>query len=456
MLSYSGMVKWIKRLLSLLAWMIRLLIAVWAVNALVPAPPRAALEVPDRVVETVHSQVCMHTRLIDEVEEWKLQRTLQLVREMGANTIVEFFPWAYIERSPDQYDWSSTDRIVRHARNQGIHIIARLGLVPGWARQTADDPRAERSTLNTLPVDRFDDFAQFAADFVERYAGIIDHLIIWNEPNLAFEWGYQQVDPRGYVELLRTVYAPIHAANPNAVVLAAGLAPTLEPVGSPNGLNDILYLEALYANGAADYFDALAVHTYGFTEPPDAEPLPTALNFRRAELLRAVMVEHGDADTPVYITEMGWNDHPRWTKAVHASQRVTYTLDALRMVENDWQWAAKACLWVFRYPYPTFSYPDNFTFANTEFQPRPIYYAVQAYARGWDATNLTPKRANYDRQVSVIPRASNQGFVCRDEAGLVLISRQGYKGQGLPGPYKNLAQHNRILGHGKRTGGEAN
>ena len=53
MLSYSGMVKWIKRLLSLLAWMIRLLIAVWAVNALVPAPPRAALEVPDRVVETL-------------------------------------------------------------------------------------------------------------------------------------------------------------------------------------------------------------------------------------------------------------------------------------------------------------------------------------------------------------------------------------------------------------------
>ena len=83
----------------------------------------------------------MHTRLIDEVDEWKIQRSLELVREMGAGTIVEFFPWAYIEGSEDQYDWSSADRIVRHARNQGMHIIARLGLVPEWARKKGDAQR---------------------------------------------------------------------------------------------------------------------------------------------------------------------------------------------------------------------------------------------------------------------------------------------------------------------------
>lgn len=379
------MMTWSKRLLSPLLWMMRLLIALWVIGAFVPAPLRAPLDVPDQVVETERPHVCIHTRLIDEVEEWKIQRSLRMVREMGATTIVEFFPWAYIERAPDQYDWSNADRIVRHARNQGIHILARLGLVPGWARQSADDPHAERSTLNTLPPDRFDDFAQFAADFAARYAGVINHLIIWNEPNLAFEWGYQQVDPAGYADLLRAVYAPIHTANPNAVVLAAGLAPTLEPEGSPNGLNDVLYLDALYAAGAAAYFDALALHTYGFTESADAPPAFDALNFRRAELLHDVMTRYDDDSTPVYITEMGWNDHPRWTKAVHAAQRVRYTLDALRRIETGWHWAQAACLWVFRYPAPTFSYPDNFTFVNTDFQPRPIYYAVQAYARGWEA-----------------------------------------------------------------------
>src|SRR5690606_27848646 len=135
---------------------------------------------------------------------------------------------------------------------------------------------------------------------------------------------------------------PAHAANPNVTILAAGLAPTLEPPGSPNGLNDLLYLDALYEAGAAPYFDALAVHTYGFTQPPDAAPAADRLNFRRAELLHDVMTRRGDGDKPVYITEPGWNDHPRWTMAVQPSQRAAYTVEAFRLAEG-WPWLERMC-----------------------------------------------------------------------------------------------------------------
>ncbi|MBK8025636.1 MAG: beta-galactosidase [Chloroflexi bacterium] len=363
----------------LTAWPLRLLVVLALLHGLAPAPPRAPLEPPQQVV-TTKPHLCMHTRLIDEVEEWKIQRSLQLIREMGASTIVEFFPWAYIETAEDVYDWYNVDRIVRHAQNQGLHVIARLGLVPEWVRRR-DADNIGLTTLNTLPVSAYDDFSEFVADFARRYQGTIDHLIIWNEPNLAFEWGYEQVDPAGYAALLHEVYARAHEANPNVTILAAGLAPTLEPPGSPHGLNDVLYLEALYEAGAADSFDALAVHTYGFTHPPEAAPDPDALNFRRAELLREVMLRHGDEETPIYITESGWNDHPRWTHAVSPAERIEYTLDALALVESDWPWAKTLCLWVFRTPQPTLSYPDYFTFANTVFQLRPLYYEVQAYAR---------------------------------------------------------------------------
>lgn len=361
------------------SWYLRGLVASWLLGALIPAAPRALLGTP-QVVETQQPLVCVHTRLVEEVDEWKIQHSLQLVREMGADTIVEFFPWAYVESTEDVYDWSNVDRIVRHARNQGIHIIARMGLVPAWARPETDD---EFSTLNTLPEASYDDFAEFVADFAGRYAGVIDHLIIWNEPNLAFEWGYRQVDPAGYVRLLRAVYAPAHAANPNVIILAAPLAPTLEPPGSPAGLNDVLYLQAVYEAGGADFFDGLAMHTYGFTEPPGVPAGENALNFRRAELLRAIMEQYGDGDTPVFITETGWNDNPRWTKAVTPSERILYTVDAFRLAEQEWDWLDKLCLWVFRYPVPTFNYPDNFTLVSTDFQLKPIYYAVQAYARGF-------------------------------------------------------------------------
>jgi len=140
----------------------------------------------------------------------------------------------------------------------------------------------------------------------------------------------------------------------------------------------------MYAAGAKAYFDALAIHTYGFTEPPDAPPSPDQLNFRRAELLRDIMRRYGDADKLVFITESGWNDDPRWTKAVRPSQRVVYTIAAFQWAQN-WAWAETLCIWHFRYPRPTGRYPDNFTLVTPEFQLKPIYYALQAYARGWES-----------------------------------------------------------------------
>src|SRR5690606_19386655 len=124
------------------------------------------------------------------------------------------------------------------------------------------------------------------------------------------------------------------------------------------------------------------VHTYGFKFPPGDPPAPDVLNFRRAELLRDIMVAYGDADKPVFITESGWNDHPRWTRAVRPGQRITYTLDALAYAEDNWPWAEQVCLWAFRYPAPTQSYPDYFTLVGPDFTPRPIYTAIQAWARG--------------------------------------------------------------------------
>ncbi|MCC6611982.1 MAG: beta-galactosidase [Anaerolineae bacterium] len=360
-------------------WFVRVGVAVALLQLIAPAPPRAVLE-PPQTVQTQDAQLCVHTRLMEEVDEWKIQRTLQIVREMGAPTIVEFFPWAYIEPGEDDYHWAAVDRIVRHAQNQGIRIIARLGLVPAWARPNEDE---RPTTLNELPVESFPDFAEFVARFAERYAGQIDHLIIWNEPNLSFEWGYRPVDPAAYIDLLRVVYEAAHRANPGVTILSAPLAPTLEPAGSPNGMSDLLYFEAMYEAGLADVSDAIAIHPYGFTSPPEAAPGFDALNFRRAELLHDIMLRYGDADKPVYITETGWNDHPRWASAVTPSLRIAYTLDALDYTQREWPWLQSLCLWVMRFPAPTNSYPDGFTLVTPDFQPKPIYDAVQAYARGW-------------------------------------------------------------------------
>ncbi len=396
-------------------------------------PPRLLVTLGEpQTVTTRNTLAGVHTLFVNEVEEWKIQRGLAMIREMGAPWVVEFLPWAYMEPRKGQYIWESAERIIRHANRQGVQLIARLGFVPEWARP---DPNTQPTTFTYLDRDHYADFARFAAAFAAHFRGRIGHIIIWNEPNLAGEWGMRAVDPAGYVEMLRVVYPAIKQANPDVVVLAGALAPTLEPPGSPQALNDLLYLEEMYKAlqsraQSTEYrtqnpeyriqntehrientkyeirnteygipnpqskiqnptskiegrpYDAWAVHTYGRTAPPDEPPAPDRINFRRAELLREIMARNGDEDTPVYITESGWNDDPRWVFAVTPAQRIAYTLGAWQYAQQHWPWARCVAVWVFKHPAPAYNYRDRFTFVTPGLEPLPIYEEVKKALRG--------------------------------------------------------------------------
>ncbi len=342
---------------------------------------------PQQHVETLNPKIGVHTRLTDEVEEWKIKRTLEMVREMGSPWIVEYFPWAYIQPEPDRWKWTHSDQVIQHADRQGLTTIARLGFVPEWARPPETTPLY-------LDEEQFEAFGHFAAEFVSRYAAEVDHVIIWNEPNLALEWGYEAVDPAKYVEMLRVVYPMIKAANPDVQVLAGALAPTLAPPGSEWGMNDLDYLQAMYDAGAADYFDILAIHAYGWHFPPDEPAAADAVNFRRSELLREIMVANGDGDKTTMITEGGWNDHPRWTRAVRPGQRIAYTEQAYEIAQQEWPWMEAVAMWAFRYPWDQKSYQDYFTFVRTDFEPKPIYEELQRYAREGLAAPLGANETN--------------------------------------------------------------
>jgi len=340
------------------------------------APTRWLVTVgPPQTVETLNPKIGVHTRLTDEVEEWKIQRTLELVREMGARWVVEYFPWGYYEPARGRYAWSHPDVVIDHAVAQGLSVIARIDFVPEWARP-------EDTTFRYLDRPHYADYAAFVHAFVARYRGRVDHVIIWNEPNLSFEWGYRRPDPEGYTELLCLAYQRAKEANPEVQVLAAGLAPTLAPPGSEWGMDDLVFLQRMYDAGAGDCFDALAAHAYGMTAPPDDPADPQTINFARTELLREVMVRNNDAHKPIYVTEGGWNDHPRWTKAVRPYERIGYTIRAYEMALHQWDWCEAVCMWAFRFPWPQKTYQDYFAFVSPEFITKPVYMDVRNYARG--------------------------------------------------------------------------
>lgn len=367
------------------AWLARALVFLLLIPWAQSPPPLLVLGPPQSVV-TRHPIVCTHTRVTDEVEAWKILRTFEMVRQMGAPTIVEYFPWSYYEGTRGQYGWGHADQRIDLARHQGLTIIARLGsLVPAWARERADGqppllPGGEPTVETLLPEEHFDAFGDFVYAFVNRYKDRVRHIIIWNEPNITLEWGFRPVSPEQYTALLKVAYTRAKEADPEITVLGGALAPTLEPETSELALNDLLYLERMYAAGAEAYFDALAAHAYGLRFPPEAPPAPDVLNFRRIELLRAIMVQHGDAAKPIYLTESGWNDSPRWTHAVQPLARAEYSVRAFQWAEQNWPYVRAVCLWAFRYPAPQRSYGDYFTLVTPEFAPKPIYEAIKEWA----------------------------------------------------------------------------
>jgi len=348
------------------------LVALILVAALLPGPSSAALSGPTRQMFTANPEIGVHTRLTDEVEEWKIANTLQMARSMGASWIVEYFPWAYGEPTPGFPNWAHSDMVVKYAVAQGLNLIARIDMVPGWARPP-DSP------TQYLEPSRYQDYANFVATFAARYKGRIRYYIIWNEPNTSYEWGYRSPNPAEYATLLQTVYPRLKAVDPKAQVVAAGLAPTLER--SQWAMSDLDFLQGMYDAGAAPYFDVMAVHAYGGKLPPDDPPAPDRLNYARVVVLRQLMEENGDAEKPMIVTEAGWNDHPRWTRGVRPAQRVDYTVRAYEKAKQEWPWVLAVNMWVFRLPRPAHNYNDYFSFVGTDFRPKAIYDAVREYAR---------------------------------------------------------------------------
>jgi hypothetical protein len=364
--------------LSLTRWFRRVTRAILLVGLvlLLSLPPARLVVIgPPQQVQTLNPKVGVHTRLTDEVEEWKIQRTLQMVREMGSPWITEYFPWAYSEPSKGHYEFGHADTVINHALAQGLTVLARVDMVPAWARP-------DGTTDRYLDASHFSDYGDYIYAFVNHFRGRIHYLIIWNEPNLSFEWGYRQPDPVEYANLLRIASIRAKEADPTIQVLAAGLAPTTAPPGDEYGYNDLLFLQRMYDAGAGQYLDGLAVHAYGMTFPPDDPADPNVINFSRAELLYQVMARNGDGAKKVYITEGGWNDNPRWTRAVRPYERIEYTIRAYDKALKEWDWCAAVCLWAFRFPWTQNTYADSYAFVTTTFIPKPIYQEVKHYTHG--------------------------------------------------------------------------
>ncbi len=330
----------------------------------------------------------INTFLEQEVEEAKIERSLQLISQAGFRWIRQQFPWEDIEiyGKGDYWDhqwnrsaWDKYDRLVALAEAYDLEIIARLDNPPAWSRAVGN---AEGWSLG--PPDDFEDYGDFVYAVVSRYRGRIRYYQIWNEPNIYPEWGNQPVDPEAYVRLLQIAYRRAKEADPDCVIIAAGLAQTTEP--GPRNLDDLVYLERMYQAGVQGSFDIMGAMVYGlWTGPLDRRASQDRTNFARAQLVREIMVRHGDADKPLWATEVGWNALPADFEGaaiygrVGLEQQARYAVQAYQRASREWPWMGVMNYWFFRRPSDAEINQSWYYFRMVEpdFELLPVYAAMR-------------------------------------------------------------------------------
>lgn len=290
---------------------------------------------------------------------------LREIHELGADWVVQLFSWREIARWRGEYNWEYPDAVVRGAGFYGLKLAVRLDQQPRWARS---DP------VQNGPPDDLTDYGDFVQAVAERYRGQVSAYIIWNEPNLAVEWGNARPDAQAYVEMLKVAYGRIKQAAPDCLVVSAGLAPTNHHDAA--AVDDRLFLRAMYEAGGGAYFDVLGTHPYGFAYGPhDPQGAHDGLNFARLLDLRGIMVEYGDEQKPVWATEFGWTVSDAW-HAVTPDEQAHYLLEALRRAKQEWPWLTMVAVWHLARG----SVPDDqqgYNLVDDEGTPRPAYSALQ-------------------------------------------------------------------------------
>jgi hypothetical protein len=239
---------------------------------------------------------------------------IRLVRDAGFGWIKQRIAWSDVEGlARGVWDWGRADNIVTLAEGYDMKLLVRLDSTPFWAKA---DPTIVAT--DGPPAD-LQDYANFCGAMAARYKGRIPAYEVWNEPNLAREWGNVPPDPVAYTDMLRVCYQAIKAADPQALVISAGMAPTDE-ADPAIAMPDREFYQQMYTAGAAAYFDMLGAHAPGYSNPPERSPeeveadpvwASSVWTFRHVERIREIMLRNGDGHKQIAITEMGYTSDAR-------------------------------------------------------------------------------------------------------------------------------------------------
>ena len=312
------------------------------------------------------------------------------VKQAGFNWIKHQVEWQQVEQSPGQYDWSELDNIVNTANGAGLSIILSVLHAPDFYRSPSS---------GLMPSDP-SKYQQLMQAMATRYAGKVKAYEMWNEENLSRETGVGNVDPSTYLPLLKAGFSGVKAGDSTAQVFLGALSPT--GVNQPGiAMDDLAYLKALYAlnNGEVkNYYDVLAAHLSGFSNPHDCTPStpqcslsggwntdPSFFAFYRLGQYRDTMTQVGEDSKKIWLTEFGYDSSDvavpgyEYSTFISEDAQARFLVQAFQIARQT-SYIGGVMVWNLNYQMavPQTDEKWGFSVLRADWSPRPAFLALAA------------------------------------------------------------------------------
>ncbi|WP_149371694.1 hypothetical protein [Mycolicibacterium sp. P9-64] len=272
------------------------LVATTAVSTeLLGSLPREVRAVAAGSIDPAPTTVAIADSDVYGMTQADVDKTMDAIRATNVRSVRLLIPWAGVEATQGQLDWSTVDKTVNSAAARQLAVVGVVNSSPMWAVAPGGQ------YLSGRPASP-DTYGDFVAKVASRYQGKIAALEIWNEPN-GIQFYTPAPDPAGYVDLLKASYAKIKAVDPSIVVLGGSLGSILDYPGST--ISPPNFLTQMYAAGAKGYFDALAFHPYHYSTKFGDGVQWEGTPLQQLMAMRNTMVANGDGDRKIWSTEYG-------------------------------------------------------------------------------------------------------------------------------------------------------
>ena len=263
----------------------------------------------------INAQALQRLPTVDRAAD--MERQLDSIAGLGFSFVRTNLDWRIIQPTPpdggaDDFDWGTTDVWVGALAERGVRWQPTVmgSPTPSWAT----DPRALAAGCGDhSPPARPRDYAGLVEALALRYGreGVfwaenpdlryepVTHYELWNEPNFYVFW-CPRPQPEAWAALTLPAARTIHAADPQARVLFAGLSGFRESVGTPPhsvAAGEFIDRALAAQPELAQQIDVVAVHPYGSDPGTVARTLGW---FRRTVDGTALR------GRPLSVNEFGW------------------------------------------------------------------------------------------------------------------------------------------------------